>query len=160
MTERGFTLIELVVGVAILAILASMAIPNFSKLVADTQVRSTADQLRDSIVRTRQEALKRNTPVTLTIEDGAGAIGVAAFGANEAIEITTFTYEAVVTEGEVTLDGSGRASADASFIVSSPRYGCKAAGGPITCFKIQVFVGGAVRMCDPAATAGGVRACL
>jgi type IV fimbrial biogenesis protein FimT len=160
MRERGFSLIELLVGVAILAILASMAVPSFAKLIADTRVRSTADQLRDSIVRARQEALKRNAPVTLSVANGVGTLGIAAFGANEAVDITSFSYKAQVSEGDVTLDGSGRASADASFLVSSPQYACRADGGPVTCYKLQVFAGGAVRMCDPSKSAGEVRACL
>lgn len=160
MPERGYTLVELMVGVAILAILAAMALPNFTQLLADRKVRSTADQLRDSVMRVRQEALKRNVPVTLKIEDGVGSLQVAAFGASEAVDITSFTFKASVSEGEVTLDGSGRAREDASFLVSSPHFACKAEGGPITCYKLQIFVGGAVRMCDPSKDDGGVRACL
>jgi type IV fimbrial biogenesis protein FimT len=160
MRERGYTLIELIVGVAILAILASMAVPSFSRVIADSKVRSTADQLRDSIVRARQEALKRNAPVTLSVEEGVGTLSIAAFGASEAVDITSFTYKGKVSTGAVTLNGSGRASADASFLVSSPQFKCKVDGGPVTCFKIQVFVGGAVRMCDPSKPVGGVRACL
>jgi type IV fimbrial biogenesis protein FimT len=160
MAQRGFTLIELMVGVSILAILASLALPNFAKLIADSQVRSTADQLRDSIVRVRQEALKRNVPVTLAVKDGVGALSVAAFGASKAVDITSFTYKGTVSEGSVTLNGSGRAQEDATFLVSSPQYACKADAGPITCYKIQVFVGGAVRMCDPSKPVGGARACL
>lgn len=160
MAQRGFTLIELMIGVAIVAILASLALPNFAQQIADSEVRSTADQLRDSLVRVRQEALKRNVPVTLAVKDGVGALGVAAFGASPAVSITSFTYKGSVSEGAVTLNGSGRAQADASFMVSSPRYACKADAGPITCYKIQVFAGGAVRMCDPSKLAGEVRACL
>jgi type IV fimbrial biogenesis protein FimT len=160
MRERGHTVIELVVGVAILAILASMAVPNFSQLIADAKIRSTADQLRDSIVRARQEALKRNAPVTLSVANGVGTLSVTAFGASPAVDITSFTYKGRVSGGQVTLNGSGRASADANFLVTSPQYTCKADGGPINCFKIQVFVGGAVRMCDPSKRPGEVRACL
>ena len=160
MIQRGFTLIEMIVVVSILAILASQALPSFAKLIADREVRSTADQLRDSIVRVRQEALKRNAPVTLTVKGGVGAIGVAAFGASEAADISAFRYKGTVSEGAVTLNGSGRAEKDATFLVSSPKYACLAEAGPITCYKIQVFVGGAVRMCDPSKPAGGVRACL
>lgn len=160
MRQYGFSLIELLVGCAILAILAAMAVPNFSKFIADAKVRSTADQLRDSIVRARQEALKRNAPVTLSVANGVGSLSVAAFGANEAVDITSFTYKGQVSEGEVTLDGSGRASADVSFLVSSPQYACAADSGPVTCYRLQVFAGGAVRMCDPSKRAGEVRACL
>lgn len=160
MAQRGFTVIELLVGVSILAIVTSLALPNFALLIANGQVRSTADQLRDSIVRARLEALKRNVPVTLAVKDGVGALSVAAFGANEAVDITSFTYKATVSERSVTLNGSGRAQENATFMVSSPKYACKADAGPITCYNIQVFVGGAVRMCDPGKPTGAAHACL
>jgi prepilin-type N-terminal cleavage/methylation domain-containing protein len=160
MRQRGFTLIELMVTCAIVAILSAMAMPNFSHWISDAQIRATADQLRDSVTRARQEALKRNVPVTLAVSAGVATMSVPAFGASPAVTITSFPFKSTVSAGSVTLNGSGRASANVNFQVTSPTATCKKDGGNATCYQLQVFVGGAVRMCDPAAATGEGRACL
>lgn len=160
MKARGFTLVELLVSVAILAVLATLAVPVFSKVVANAQVRSAANQLRDMVARARQEALKRNVPVTVAAASNVVTLSIPAFGAAEAVQLSRFTSTATIADSAVTLTGSGRASAAASFAISSPALACKAADGPVTCYTVQVFQGGAARMCDPTITAGSAQACL
>ena len=53
---RGFTAIELMVTVAIAAILAALAAPSFSSLTERWQVRQAADDLRSNMVRGGQAA--------------------------------------------------------------------------------------------------------
>lgn len=62
----GFTLIEMVIVVAILSILAAAAAPSFSTLIATQRTRSAANDLHAALVKARSEALKRNTNVTLS----------------------------------------------------------------------------------------------
>ena len=158
--HAGFTLIEVLVVVAILGIIAAMALPNFSVVLANSSVRSTADQLRDTVTRARLEALKRNAPVVVAANSGVITLTVSAFGSTPAFEITRFTVKASVSDSSVTLEGSGRASEQGEFSVASPAYACKAAGGPIDCYRLQVFKGGVVRTCDPAKEKGEAKACI
>lgn len=65
-TLAGFTLIELVVTVAILAILASLAAPSFREILTAQRVRSTAYGIVSDLTLARSEALKRGADVTLT----------------------------------------------------------------------------------------------
>lgn len=62
---RGFTLPELMVVIAVTAILATVAAPSFSELIAGQRVKSAAGDMFASLLRTRSEAIKRNTEVTL-----------------------------------------------------------------------------------------------
>lgn len=68
---RGFSLIELMVVLAILGILMGIAVPNFSEWIASQRVRDTASDLHTSLMRARSEAISRGlatsvTPVTTT----------------------------------------------------------------------------------------------
>lgn len=160
MKARGFTLIELLVSVAILAVLASLAMPAFTTIVANARVRSAADQLRDLVGRARQEALKRNLPVTVTAASNVVTLSIPPFGGSTALQLSQFSSTATISDGAVTLNGSGRASAATSFAISAPDLACKADQGPVTCYAVQVFQGGAARLCDPTMTAGNAKACL
>lgn len=158
-TMRGFTLIEAMVTLAIVAVIASIALPNFTTVIANAQIRSTADQLRDLAGRARQEAVKRNVPVALTAAGNVVTLAVPAFGASPALKLTQFVSKSTISDGVVTLTGSGRATAAASFTVTSDKLACKAADGPLTCYTVQVFTGGATRMCNPALAKGSPAAC-
>jgi prepilin-type N-terminal cleavage/methylation domain-containing protein len=160
MKTRGFTLVEMLVVIVIVAILAAIAMPSFRTLIEGRQARAAAEQLRDVVVLAGQEALKRNAPVNVVANGNLITASIAAFGGSPAVELTRFYSRASVADGAVTLNGSGRASANTSFSVSSPNLSCKAAGGPIECYNVQVFLGGAVRLCDPTKAAGDARTCL
>lgn len=63
--RRGHTLVELVVALAIAAILLGLALPAFARLVAERQLGGEARRLSDAILHARSEALKRNGPVVI-----------------------------------------------------------------------------------------------
>jgi type IV fimbrial biogenesis protein FimT len=67
LSMRGFTLIELMVVVALAAILAVIATPSFRELMVSTRTRAAASALHESLWLARSEAIKRNKPVTFTV---------------------------------------------------------------------------------------------
>lgn len=64
--NSGFTMIELMVTVGILAILATIAAPSFTDILVSMRMRATAYDLVGDLVLARSEALKRGTNVTIT----------------------------------------------------------------------------------------------
>lgn len=63
--HKGFTLVELMVTVAIVAILASVGAPQLRAFLVKQQVRSDVDRLTTAIHMARSEALKRSGPVSI-----------------------------------------------------------------------------------------------
>ena len=63
--QTGVTLVELLIVIAIAAILASLAGPSFSDFINRTRQNSVVSQLVSDLNRARSEAIKRNTPVLL-----------------------------------------------------------------------------------------------
>lgn len=61
----GFTLVELMIGVAILAVMATVAAPSMSEIIASQRVKSASSDVFTALLRTRSEAIKRNRTVTL-----------------------------------------------------------------------------------------------
>ena len=62
---RGFTLVELMVTVSILAILLAIGVPNFRNFMLKQQVAADADTLSSAFRLARSEALKRGGVVTI-----------------------------------------------------------------------------------------------
>jgi len=62
----GFTLMEMVITIAILAILVSLAAPGFQSLILSQRVKNASFDVFSSITYARSEAVTRNAPVTIT----------------------------------------------------------------------------------------------
>jgi type IV fimbrial biogenesis protein FimT len=71
-SERGFTLIELMVTITILAIVLGIAVPSFNNATLGSKLGSYANNLVASVNLARSEAIKRNTVLTLCVSaDGS-----------------------------------------------------------------------------------------
>lgn len=64
--RRGFTLIELMVAVAVLAIVVSLAAPSFRRFIETQRVRAVNSQVVTDMQFARSEAASRNTKVRVT----------------------------------------------------------------------------------------------
>ena len=82
-SKPGFTLLELVIALAIVAILATMAVPTFASLVARQRLHAVAEHLRADIALARHEAGRRAQPVHLVFQPGSAwcyAVGTGPVG--------------------------------------------------------------------------------
>lgn len=68
-SQRGITLIELMIGLTIVAILFTIGAPSFSDWIQNTRIRNAAESIMNGLQLTRAEAVRRNALV-LFILDG------------------------------------------------------------------------------------------
>lgn len=66
----GFTLIELMLTIAITAIFSALAAPAFRDFIAGQRVKAASYDLSSTLIGLRSEALKRNLNVVLTSNAG------------------------------------------------------------------------------------------
>lgn len=77
---RGFTVVEMMIVVSVIAILASIAGPSFREIVAAQRARSAASALNESLWLARSEALKRNAEAVFAFDDIANGWSIQSGG--------------------------------------------------------------------------------
>lgn len=65
--SSGFTLVEIMVTIAVMAILMGIAIPSFTEVMLGSKLGSYANNLSSSALLARSEAIKRNERITLCV---------------------------------------------------------------------------------------------
>ena len=111
--QRGFTLVEAMVVISIMAILAGTSVSSFVWLNQATQVRSATFDLVADLDFARSEAVKRNADVVVAPRGGdwgngwTVSFGVDVLRSRDAIGAAVAFTAAPPT---LTFDGAGRAS--------------------------------------------------
>ena len=163
---QGFSLIELMIAVAILGIMSSMAIPSFNEWVADTKTRTMAEVFQNNIRLAQTEALRRGRQVQFFLTSATPALGAgeSTNGKNWGIQSMSLTN--TDTEDEFIQGGSMAASnpyitvSASSAVIQFNSIGrVSNVSQPITIqltnskgdrkMNITVTLAGGVRMCDP-----------
>ena len=61
--QHGFTLVELMVTVAVLAIVMAVAVPSFTNLINSNRLTAQANEVLAGLILARTEAIKRNESI-------------------------------------------------------------------------------------------------
>ncbi|GAA0698982.1 hypothetical protein GCM10009104_29510 [Marinobacterium maritimum] len=102
--QQGLTLIELLLGITILGILASLGPPSFTHLLASSRLNAVESDLTSLLASTRSAALTRNRRVTLCrSENGLQCAGSSRQGTRQwtgALIFVDLDQNSVVSNGE------------------------------------------------------------
>jgi type IV fimbrial biogenesis protein FimT len=169
-TQRGMTLVEIAIGLILLALLAALAVPSFRDWIQNAQVRTSTESITEGLQLARAEAVRLNGPVAFTLTNTTGgAWNIRTLNPTDLTALATTqdrpaseTRNASVAASAATVcfNGLGQQIAAAggvcpvrstvTFDVTNPAGGTCAPGGPVRCLRVVVRTGGQVRMCDPA----------
>lgn len=162
--QRGFSLVELMVGLAVFALLLFVAMPGYSAWIQNTKIRNTADSLASGLQLARAEALRRNTSVqfvigpnsdwTVAVVNPASTVQTRPTGQGSLGVTVTRTPAAATT---ITFNSLGRIATNADGSASITQIDLDVPAGTLPAsasreLRLAVGAGGRVRMCDPSVT--------
>lgn len=78
--ERGFTLPELLITIAIMGILAAIAVPSWQTVIEGRQVDSATNQLVSNLRLAHSKTTNRLTPYRVVFADGVSSYQVGPVG--------------------------------------------------------------------------------
>jgi type IV fimbrial biogenesis protein FimT len=171
--ERGLTLIELAAVIAITAIVAAVALPDFSALITMRRLQGAAGSLAADLQFARTEAIARNRSLRLTVRaHGDASCWIVHTGAAGDCDCAGAPVVACAPGAtairSVVLPAADRVAvaANVGSIVFDPLHGTSSPTGTLRLVDGRgravhhvVNVVGRVRSCSPAGTVAGYPFC-
>lgn len=148
--HKGFSLVELIVGLAVLALLMALGVPQYAAFTANARIRATSEGVTSGLNLARAEAVKRNARVEMVLTDDPPVEGLvnsltpSTSGTNWMVrEWVPSSNSYNFIEGKAGAEGSGReesgviiasSSTDASYDgrVTFTGFGAMTIGQPVT----------------------------
>lgn len=104
-SQRGFTIIELMIVVALLAIVAAIAIPNFTQFIRNNQVQAKTEEVYALFQYARSQAVAARK--TYSINLGTWEVSDAAGTVERKMENNNSQIRLVGTPDSISFDGRG-----------------------------------------------------
>ncbi|MDB6050993.1 MAG: type pilus biosis protein [Pseudomonas sp.] len=146
MQQAGFGLIQLMAGVALIAVAAQLAVPGFGHMIEAQRRMEMANQLTSALRSARTEAIMRNTPVLVHAIDNDWSLGWRIMLENEDV------LREHASDGKTLITGNFRGNAYVRFnglgsaLSSNGTLLVCDAQQPISHYRILVAASGRVRV--------------
>lgn len=181
--SRGFTLIEVLVGITLIALLMALGLPSMSTFIQNNKIKSAAADYYAGLQAARAEAIRSNLPVEFVLTNATGAAAAPAIaGRNWVVRLIRpapatallidqkiglegegTTSQAVAIDvdvspvgfdGRIIFNGFGAPTANPySIYITNPALGSCFPTGPARCKRVNVTAGGQITACDPTVAA-------
>ncbi len=170
--QSGVTLIEMMVALAIAALLVTLAIPSYTAWISDSQIRNAAESLGSGLRFAKSQAIVRNEAVRLVLDPTTATGGWQVQLDSDDSVLQTGSFAESASRAQFTVAPAGATTVtytalgqlsptnkDASAVMTSVRVQIPSAR------ELDVVFGGVggsgVKICDPSGSlpAGDSRAC-
>ena len=125
-TMRGFTVLEAVVTVALMAIILTIGVPWLGNFVQDNRMATQVNSMKTALNLARSEALKRGAPVTLCPTEDATASEPSCTTSGWEVDWVVFVDSESAGAGSASPDGADgvirvwQRDGDAAGLATSP----------------------------------------
>ena len=161
MKRAGFTLLEAVIALAILAVVATLALPSFGTAAERARLKAAAETLSADLSEARFEAARRAQPLHVELSPGAGWCWVVATRAGcpcegdatcrlKASRARDYAGIELLESQSTRLDPNGAAAQPASALFQSPH------GEQL---RVDLLALGRSRVCAPTGRMPGYPGC-
>lgn len=169
-TNYGFSMIELMITIAMLAMVLGIGMPAFGQMISNMRVRALANGVLGAIQVARSEAIRSNANVTWRIDNQQGGKWTVVLpdGTTKESSSADSPAEIAVSSGDTSMvfNNIGQRTTPAANMgtvwvdVTNAAFGtCQSSGGSVRCLRITVSSGGIARLCDPFVAEDDPRSC-
>jgi prepilin-type N-terminal cleavage/methylation domain-containing protein len=117
--EAGFTLVELMVAMAIITIAVGLAMPYYSQWQAQSKLRQATSEIATQLTLARMAAMNRNRSVDVTVQSSGGTVHVSAVTSSSGVPVIKDTP----------LQAGGTSVVGSPITVSFSSMGSRTSGG-------------------------------
>lgn len=154
--SSGFSLIELMVGITVMVILLSIALPSFRAMLINSQIRNATEAAVNGLQKARAEAVARNTAVTFVL--GAAAAGSYSTWTVNVVNPASTIDSRLSSEGSASVTRTV-SPANATTLTFNSLGGVNVVAGQLAAIEfsavggskdlgVTIGAGGNARMCD------------
>ena len=183
-TQRGFSMIEVVITIAILGILLAAAMPSVSDWIRNTRIRNTAESILNGLQLARMEAVRTNKATGFyLVSDLSASCALSSTSGSWVVSVgspagacATATLKGLDSDGggatvgakqsdgstaatSVTFSGLGMLTLSSS-ATAIRKIAVTSADGTTFVRRVEISPIGLARLCDPLiSTSGDTRRC-
>lgn len=144
--QVGFTLIELIVSIAILGILIMAGLPGMSSYLANSRMRESANTLVATATMARTEAIKRNGSVNFSVTGKSVTIALAS-APSTPLRTVQLPDGVVATTANTVFNSAGQLSPFGSAVAIATSMTNRTCSDDIRCPAVLIEPGGAANVC-------------